>query len=174
MTATEGAENRLESASIRGGIAALGVMAAAGIPLPMVSECADATALRQFVHVTLQPVLRIVAAELSRVLELELALDLAPLAAADVQCRSMGLPGAGRQRHGTGAGSGRSAPADGHGLMASCLTVAEPLASPAAVRAWGWAAAVRAWWGAAVRAWRRPIRLGSCSTLPRKTGAAYR
>ena len=72
--------------------AGLGVMAAAGIPLPMVSERADATALRealrQFVHVTLQPVLRIVGAELSRVLELEVSLDLAPLAAADVQGRS--------------------------------------------------------------------------------------
>ena len=72
--------------------AGLGVMAAAGIPLPMVSERADATALRealrQFVHVTLQPVLRIVGAELSRVLELEVNLDLAPLAAADVQGRA--------------------------------------------------------------------------------------
>ena len=72
--------------------AGLGGMAAAGIPLPMVSERADATALRealrQFVHVTLQPVLRIVGAELSRVLELEVTLDLAPLAAADVQGRS--------------------------------------------------------------------------------------
>ena len=57
-----------------------------------VSERADATALRealrQFVHVTLQPVLRIVGAELSRVLELEVNLDLAPLAAADVQGRA--------------------------------------------------------------------------------------
>ena len=67
-------------------------MAAAGIPLPMVSERADATALRealrQFVHVTLQPVVKIVAAELSRVLEAGIALDLAPLASADVQGRS--------------------------------------------------------------------------------------
>ena len=63
-------------------------MAAAGIPLPMVSERADATALRQFVHVTLQPVLRIVAAELSRVLEIEVVLDLRALAAADVQGRA--------------------------------------------------------------------------------------
>ena len=100
----------------------------------MVSERADATALRQFVHVTLQPVLRIVAAELSRVLEIEVVLDLRALAAADVQGRAR-IPGAGRQRHGTGAGSGRSAPADGHGLMASCLTGAEPepLSSPADV-----------------------------------------
>ena len=70
-------------------------MASAGIPLPMVSERADATALRealrQFVHVTLQPVLRIVGAELSRVLELEVNLDPAPLASSDVQ--------GSRQRH---------------------------------------------------------------------------
>ena len=44
--------------------------------------------LRQLYHVTLQPVVRIVEAELARVLEVDLALDLSALAAADVQGRA--------------------------------------------------------------------------------------
>ena len=72
--------------------AGLGVMAAAGIPAVMASERADAGALREgfriFAHTTLQPVVKIVAAELSRVLEIEIVIDLAPLNAADVQGRA--------------------------------------------------------------------------------------
>ena len=53
---------------------------------------ADATGLReglrQLYHVTLQPVARIVEAELARVLEVDVALDLSALAAADVQGRA--------------------------------------------------------------------------------------
>ena len=43
---------------------------------------------RIFAHTTLQPVVEIVAAELSRVLEIEIVIDLAPLNAADVQGRA--------------------------------------------------------------------------------------
>ena len=72
--------------------AALGVLMAAGVPPTMVSERANAgglrEAFRQFTHTTLAPVVRIVAAELSRVLEVAVVLDLAPLAAADVQGRA--------------------------------------------------------------------------------------
>ena len=72
--------------------AALGVLMAAGIPAVMASERADAGALREgfriFAHTTLQPVVKIVAAELSRVLEIEIVIDLAPLNAADVQGRA--------------------------------------------------------------------------------------
>ena len=78
-------------------------MAAAGIPAVMASERADAGALREgfriFAHTTLQPVVKIVAAELSRVLEIEIVIDLAPLNAADVQGRAQSFPCAGRQRH---------------------------------------------------------------------------
>ena len=72
--------------------AALDVLAAAGIPPVLGAAQADATGLReglrQLYHVTLQPVVRIVAAELSRVLEVDVTLDLSALAAADVQGRA--------------------------------------------------------------------------------------
>lgn len=71
---------------------AIGVLAAAGIPPVLGAERADATGLReglrQFFHTTLQPVARIVAAELSRVLEADVSLDLSGLAASDVQGRA--------------------------------------------------------------------------------------
>ena len=44
--------------------------------------------LRQLYHLTLQPVVKIVAAELGRVLEVDVDLDLSALAAADVQGRA--------------------------------------------------------------------------------------
>ena len=72
--------------------AALDVLSAAGIPPVLGSGGADATGLReglrQLYHVTMQPVARIVEAELARVLEVDVALDLSALAAADVQGRS--------------------------------------------------------------------------------------
>ena len=54
---------------------------------------------RIFAHSTLQPVVKIVAAELSRVLEIEIVIDLAPLNAADVQGRARAFRALGRQRH---------------------------------------------------------------------------
>jgi len=87
--------------------AAIGVLAAAGIPPVLGAERADATGLReglrQFFHTTLQPVARIVAAELGRVLEADLTLDLSALAAADVQGRARAfraLVGNGQQGNG--------------------------------------------------------------------------
>ena len=72
--------------------AALDVLAAAGVPPALGSHSTDATGLReglrQFFHTTLQPVVRIVETELTRVLEVDVALDLSSLAAADVQGRA--------------------------------------------------------------------------------------
>ena len=72
--------------------AALDVLASAGIPPVLGAGNTDATGLReglrQLYHVTLQPIVRIVEAELARVLEVDLALDLSALAAADVQGRA--------------------------------------------------------------------------------------
>ena len=72
--------------------AALDVLASAGIPPVLGSGGADATGLReglrQLFHVTLQPIAKIVEAELARVLEVDVALDLSSLAAADVQGRA--------------------------------------------------------------------------------------
>ena len=74
------------------GAAALDVLASAGIPPVLGAGNTDATGLReglrQLYHVTLQPIVRIVEAELARVLEVDLALDLSALAAADVQGRA--------------------------------------------------------------------------------------
>ena len=74
------------------GAAALDVLGAAGVPPALGAAQADSTALReglrQFFHTTLQPVVKIVAAELGRVLEVDVDLDLSALAAADVQGRS--------------------------------------------------------------------------------------
>ena len=82
--------------------AALDVLAAAGIPPVLGAAQADATGLReglrQLYHVTLQPVVRIVAAELSRVLEVDVTLDLSALAAADVQGRARAFRSDGRQQ----------------------------------------------------------------------------
>ena len=74
------------------GAVALDVLGAAGIPPTLGSHTADASGqregLRIFYHGTLQPVARIVEAELARVLEADVVLDLSALAAADVQGRS--------------------------------------------------------------------------------------
>ena len=70
----------------------LDVLGAAGIPPALGAAQADSTALReglrQFLHTTLQPVARIVEAELARVLEVDVALDLSALAASDIQGRA--------------------------------------------------------------------------------------
>ena len=72
--------------------AALDVLASAGIPPVLGAGNTDATGLReglrQLFHVTLQPIAKIVEAELARVLEVDVALDLSALAAADVQGRA--------------------------------------------------------------------------------------
>ena len=72
--------------------AALDVLSSAGIPPVLGSGGADATGLReglrQLYHTTLQPVARIVEAELGRVLEVDVALDLSALAASDIQGRA--------------------------------------------------------------------------------------
>ena len=82
--------------------AALDVLASAGIPPVLGAGNTDATGLReglrQLYHVTLQPIVRIVEAELARVLEVDLALDLSALAAADVQGRARAFRSTGRQR----------------------------------------------------------------------------
>ena len=72
--------------------AALDVLSSAGIPPVLGAAGADSSAQREgfrlFFHSTLQPVARIVEAELARVLEADVVLDLSALAAADVQGRS--------------------------------------------------------------------------------------
>ena len=61
----------------------------AGVGQPAVRTLPDLReGLRQLFHVTLQPIAKIVEAELARVLEVDVALDLSALAAADVQGRA--------------------------------------------------------------------------------------
>ena len=85
---------------------ALDVLASAGIPPVLGAHNTDATGLReglrQLFHLTLLPVVRIVAAELARVLEVDVALDLSALAAADVQGRARAF----RALVGTGTAKG--------------------------------------------------------------------
>ena len=72
--------------------AGLSILAACGIPIPLVAEKSDSAslreAMRQLVYMTIMPVARIIERELQRVLELELRLDFAALNAADIQGRA--------------------------------------------------------------------------------------
>ena len=75
--------------------AALSVLAACGIPLPMVSPEADSAALRealrQFVGTVVAPTARLVQREFSRVLEMDVKLDFTQLQAGDIQGRGRAL-----------------------------------------------------------------------------------
>ena len=72
--------------------AGLSILAACGIPIPLVAEKSDSAslreAMRQLVYMSIMPVARIIERELQRVLELELRLDFAALNAADIMGRA--------------------------------------------------------------------------------------